>query len=116
MLINRALRAIPGQIVFSASRGLSSTVAVTPATLRASADRMLDYYIARQQPDGSLEGCDDPCHYCKLPNALVWGGRTKEADAMLDFCKERFMQPNGDFSLRSTDTHFAPLEDKTLHW
>ena len=34
----------------------------------------VDYYLERQLPNGGLEGCNDPCHYCKLPNALVWGG------------------------------------------
>merc|ERR1719345_635463 len=87
-----------------ASRG----VAVTPTSLRASADRMVDYYLERQLPNGGLEGCNDPCHYCKLPNALVWGGKIKEADAMLDFCVDKFMRPNGDFTLSPSDNHFAP--------
>jgi len=84
--------------------------------LRASADKMLDHYVAMQLPNGGLEGLTDPCHYCKLPNALVWGGRVKEANAMMDYCVATFMRPNGDFSLAPTDTHFAPLAQKTLHW
>jgi hypothetical protein len=89
---------------------------VTPSTLRASADAMLDFYIKDQLPSGQIKGLDDPCHYCKFPNALVWSGRIKEADAMLDFCVERFMRPNGDFTLRPWDGHFAPQATKTLHW
>jgi len=78
---------------------------------------MLDHYTALMQPDGSLKGFDDPSHYCKLPNALVWGGRVAEADAMLDHCVSRFMQPNGDFVATGAATsHFAPQAQKTLHW
>ena len=118
----QVLRKSSISLLRSAPRGYSaafSAVAVTPETLRGSAGRMLDYYVARQLPSGGLEGCEDPCHYCKLPNALVWGGRVKEADAMLDFCVDEFMRPNGDFTLCGADgseEHFAPLEKKTLHW
>jgi hypothetical protein len=49
---------------------------------------------------------------------LVWGGRTKEADMMMDYCVENFLQANGDFALTSSSgaANFAPLADKTLHW
>ena len=104
-------------------RGLATAArraAVTPAALRASANRMLDYYTNLQQPDGSLKGFDDACHYCKLPNALVWGGRIAEADAMLDHCVNRFMRYNGDFTTDRRPVperaHFAPQVQKTLHW
>jgi len=90
--------------------------AVTPSALRESADRMLDYYLALQLPSGGLKGFDDACHYCKLPNALVWGGRIGEADAMMDFLVGRFMRPNGDFTNESHDGDFCPQEKKTLHW
>ena len=48
----------------------------------------------------------------------MWGGRTKEADMMMDYCVENFLQANGDFALTSSSgaTNFAPLADKTLHW
>jgi len=105
-----------GARFFSSGVASRGAVAVTPTSLRASADRMVDYYLERQLPNGGLEGCDDPCHYCKLPNALVWGGKIKEADAMLDFCVDKFMRPNGDFTLSPSDNHFAPLDKKTLHW
>ena len=91
-------------------------IAVTPTTLRASADKMIDYYLADQLPSGAIAGLDDACHYCKLPNALVWGGRIPEADAMLDHCVQRFMRPNGDFTSKPFDGHFAPQALKTLHW
>jgi len=97
--------------------GSSGGQAVTPAALRASADKMLDYYVALQQPDGSLKGFDDPCHYCKLPNALVWGGRIAEADRMLDYCVNSFQRENGDFTKDDVGSnHFAPQVQKTLHW
>ena len=88
---------------------------VTPAEIRASADRMLDYYCALQRPDGGLDGLDDASHYCKLPNALVWGGRPAQADAMLDFCVSRFLRPNGDFTNEPAPSHYAPAQ-KSLHW
>lgn len=88
---------------------------VTPTEIRASAGRMLDYYTALQRPDGGLNGFDDACHYCKLPNALIWGGRVKEGDAMLDFCVNRFLRPNGDFTNEPPDSHYAPTQ-KSLHW
>jgi len=105
-----------GLRLFSSTAAPNAATVVTPTALRSSADRMVDYYLAKQLPNGGLEGCDDPCHYCKLPNALVWGGRIKEADAMLDFCVDKFMRPNGDFTLSPSDSHFAPLDQKTLHW
>ena len=77
---------------------------------------MLDYYLKDQLPSGAIAGLDDACHYCKLPNALIWAGRIPEADAMLDFCVERFMQPNGDFTTSPWKGHFAPQSKKTLHW
>ena len=80
---------------------------VTPDVLRASANKMLDAYTRLQRPDGSLEGFDDPCHYCKLPNALAWGGRIKEADAMLDHCVNTFLRPNGDFTASPTAEAYA---------
>lgn len=88
---------------------------VQAAELRASANRMLDHYVERQLPSGALVGLDDACHYCKLPNALVWGGRIREADAMLDHCVERFFRPNGDFTNQPVASHYAPAQ-KTLHW
>ena len=89
---------------------------VTPDVLRASANKMLDAYTRLQRPDGSLEGFDDPCHYCKLPNALAWGGRIKEADAMLDHCVNTFLRPNGDFTASPTAEACAPQSQKTIHW
>merc|ERR1719343_1874943 len=100
----------------SPSNKTSTAVAVTPAALRESADRMLDFYVALQEPSGKLRGLDDACHYCKLPNALVWGGRIKEADAMMDFLVARFMQPNGDFSNEPYQGVWCPQQQKTLHW
>jgi len=90
--------------------------AVTPSVLRESAGRMLDFYTALQLPSGQLDGLDDACHYCKLPNALIWGGRIKEADAMMDFLVARFMRPNGDFSNEPYEGTWCPQEQKTLHW
>ena len=46
-------------------------VEVTPEVLRASADRMVQFYLRDQLPTGQIKGLDDPSHYCKLPNALV---------------------------------------------
>ena len=84
---------------------------VTPANLRASADRMLDYYTAMQTEDGGLKGLHDSCHYCKLPNALIYGGRVAQADKMLNYCHSNFyIAENGDF-MNDFDTG-----DKTLHW
>ena len=86
----------------------STVSSVTPAVLRESADRMLDYYTAIQRPDGSLEGrlhhstttsehyllklfvlagFDDASHYCKLPNALVWGGARLSLDHQAALCR-----------------------------
>eukprot|EP00965_Chrysotila_dentata_P194932 6176679-Pleurochrysis_carterae.AAC.3 len=93
--------------------------AVTPDALRASADRMIGYYLALQKSDGSLLGLDDASHYCKLPNALIWGGKIAEADAVLDFCVQRFFQSNGDFTSMPqprSGTNYAPQAEKTLHW
>ena len=67
-----------------ARRVIARTYSVQAAELRASANKMLDHYVERQSPSGELIGLDDACHYCKLPNALVWGGRIREADSMLD--------------------------------
>ena len=87
------------------------TLDVTPANLRASADRMLDYYTAMQTPSGGLQGLNDSCHYCKLPNALIYGGRISEADKMLNYCLSNFyISKNGDF-MNNFETG-----DKTLHW
>jgi len=91
-------------------------IAVTPETLRESGGRMIDFYLKTQLPSGQIEGLDDACHYCKLPNALVWGGRIKEADAMFDFLVERFFRENGDFTNELHDGHFCPQVKKTLHW
>lgn len=100
----------------SATKVLRASTPVTPAALRASADRMVSFYLRDQLPNGQIKGLDDRCHYCKLPNALVWGGYTAEADRMLDFCVSQFMRPNGDFTLVPFDGHFAPQALKTLHW
>jgi len=96
-----------------AARFSTTKMEVTPATLRQSADRMLDYYVNLQQPDGRLEGFSDSAHYCKLPNALVWGGRIPEADRMLDYCVKTFFRSNGDFT--NIGEEFSPT-NKTLHW
>ena len=96
--------------------GCAATSALNAPALRASADRMLGYYLRLQKPSGALRGFDDACHYCKLPNALVWSGKIAEADAMLDHCVQRFLRPNGDFTNCPVDTHFARGPQKTLHW
>jgi len=77
---------------------------------------MVAFYLRDQLPSGQIAGLEDASHYCKMPNALVWGGYIPEADKMLDFCAERFLQPNGDFTTEPHDGHFAPQEQKTLHW
>jgi hypothetical protein len=92
------------------------TTAVTPESLRASGGRMVDFYLKTQLPSGQIEGLDDACHYCKMPNALVWGGRIKEADAMFDFLVQRFFRENGDFTNEPHNGHFCPQVKKTLHW
>ncbi len=96
--------------------GCAAASALNAPALRASADRMLGYYLRLQKPSGALRGFDDACHYCKLPNALVWSGKIAEADAMLDHCVQRFLRPNGDFTNHPVDTHFARGPQKTLHW
>jgi len=35
---------------------------------------------------------------------------------MMDYCVKQFMRPNGDFTLKPVEGHFAPQEEKTLHW
>ena len=86
-VLKTGMRAVRAGLCRLPGRAYStSPIAVTPSTLRTSADRMIDFYLASQQPNGEITGLSDACHYCKLPNALVWAGRIPEADAMLDFC------------------------------
>ena len=47
-----------------------AAVEVTPATLRVSADRMVEFYLRDQLPSGQIKG---PCHYCKLPKCAGVG-------------------------------------------
>lgn len=35
---------------------------------------------------------------------------------MLDFCVNRFLRPNGDFTTDHHAGHFAPQVKKTMHW
>eukprot|EP00483_Globobulimina_turgida_P010716 UN10737 len=91
-------------------------IEVTPETLRASRDRMLDFYVAQQLPSGQMKGYLDSCYYCKLPLGLLLSGRVDEADRMLEYCKNNFLTPIGDFMNDNKCTSFDPGPTKTLHW
>ena len=110
-------RAKASQLAWTSLRAYSSVqtkkLDVTPATLRDSANRMLDAYPV--SAEGSIADCKDTSHYCKLPNALACMGRMDDCDRMLDYCVRNFFCENGDFMNEKSFNAFSPTK-KTLHW
>ena len=66
------------------------------ATLGNAAERGAQWLLARQQPDGSFAGATGLDDYYKAPLGLIVTGHLGEADLVLDFIAERYLQPDGD--------------------
>lgn len=63
-----------------------------------AANKGCDWIESRLKPNGELLGCplDLSCYY-HVPTLLMLHGKWKRALTVLDFIKNQFMQPNGDF-------------------
>jgi hypothetical protein len=65
---------------------------------RQAATRTVDWFAARIKSDGSLgDDCQDLACFYKLPYLMQLAGHAAEAHRLLDYIRDRFLGPDGDF-------------------
>lgn len=77
------------------------TQEVTEERLERVTQRSLGFFLRQLKSNGQIANYTDLAEYSKLPNALIYGGYPKEANAVLDFMIDTMMdKENGDFRTR----------------
>lgn len=61
-----------------------------------ASDKAVNYLVSQMQPDGSYAGTDDLAAHYKSPTTLYAAGRVEEANRLVDYIKNRYLQPDGD--------------------
>ncbi|ELT96249.1 hypothetical protein CAPTEDRAFT_209761 [Capitella teleta] len=91
--------------------------------LEAASDKGLNYTAQNIGDDGVYSHpsvSKDLCFYAQLPQVLFTGGKLREANLVLDYIKDNFLQPDGDFrtsqAVKACHPVFAHRYTSTNSW
>jgi hypothetical protein len=72
------------------------TVSAADQDYLAASNHAVDFLVSQMQVDGSYASTDDLAAYYKSPTTLYAAGRVEEANRLVDYIQNRFLQANGD--------------------
>ncbi len=106
-----------GWLILMATLSIFTPLAqATDDAYLAASTKAVDYLISQLQADGSYAGTDDLAASYKSPTTLYAAGRVKEANRVVDFIKNRYLQPDGNLLTSAESKSGDPAYTEYYHY